>query len=176
MKYFFARLAAILVSDHEWQVNILDAITDVDRAIDGRIAPVESIVAGPKLGSKSCNSFCSVLDDAPAEVWFISTDIVEESVRENGLLARNQILLLLVFNLTEVNPTIQVECLLVIETSKCLVDANLIKRGELEGTSGYSRTGAINLLNSCSKSIELRQMLGWQDNASCSVNHLRWLI
>lgn len=155
MKYFLCEVVQRFwfVSDHEWQVNILDAITDVDRAIDGRIAPVERIVAGPKLRSESCNSLCSVLDNAPAEVRFISTDIVQKFVRENGFLARNQILLLLVFNLTEVNPTIQTESLLVIETSKCLVDANLIKRGELEGTSGHGRTGAIDLLHSCSESI-----------------------
>ncbi len=116
---------------------------------------MEGIVAGPKLRSESCNSFCSVLDDAPAKVRFISTHIIEESVRENGLLARNQILLLLVFSLTEVNPTIKTESLLLIETSKCLVYADLIKRGELEGTSGDGRTGAIDFLHSCSKSIEL---------------------
>ena len=144
--------------------------------MDRRIAPVERIVARPKLGSKSCNSFCSVLDDAPTEVWFISTDIVEESVRENGFLARNQILLLLVFSLTEVNPTIKTESLLLTETSKCFVDANLVKRGKFEGTSRHGRTGAINFHHSCSKSIQLSQMLGRQDNARCSVNHFRRLI
>ena len=53
-------------SNHERQVNVLDSITDIDRAIDGRVTSVESIVSWPELASKSGDSLSRVLDDAPA--------------------------------------------------------------------------------------------------------------
>jgi len=42
-------LVKALLSNHEGQVNVLDSVTDITRAINGCVASVEAVVAGPEL-------------------------------------------------------------------------------------------------------------------------------
>ena len=53
-------------SDHEWQVNVLDAIADIDGSVDRCVTPVEAEVAGPELTSQSGNCLGCVLHHTPA--------------------------------------------------------------------------------------------------------------
>ena len=58
-------------SEHEGQVDVCDAIADVESAEDWCVASVVAEVAWPELISKDCNALSCVLQDAPAEFWLV---------------------------------------------------------------------------------------------------------
>ena len=67
------------------------------------------IIAGPELTAQGCNSLSCILNDAPALSWLVSLNLVEEVIRENSLLSGDMILLLLVLNLAEVYPSLEIK-------------------------------------------------------------------
>ena len=69
---------------------------------------------------------CSVLNDAPAEVGLVSTDIIEEFIREDGLLPGNQINLLLVLYFAEVDPSAQGKGIIAGLATESLIDKHLV--------------------------------------------------
>ena len=87
---------------------------------------MEAVIAGPELASKGCHRLCSVLNDAPAEVGLVSTDIIEEFIREDGLLPGNQINLLLVLYFAEVDPSAQGKGIIAGLATESLIDKHLI--------------------------------------------------
>ena len=66
---------------------------------------MEAVVARPELTSQSGHGLRGVLDNAPAVVGFVSLHIVEEVVGEDCLLSSDEVLLLLVLNITEMHPS-----------------------------------------------------------------------
>ena len=128
----------ILTSDHEWQVNVLDSVSNVDTAIDRRVAPVVAVVSWPQLATQSCNGSCCVLDDAPAEVWLVIRDLIEELVREDGLLPGNQVLLLFILDWAHVDPATEGECLVAGQSPECLIALHLVEWGEFLRAARHS--------------------------------------
>ena len=73
-------LGQAINSDHEGKVDVFDSFSDIAGAINRCVGPVESIVTWPKLTAKGRHCLRSILDDAPAEVWLISTDLIKEII------------------------------------------------------------------------------------------------
>ena len=132
--------------------------------------------AGPELVAKRCHGSRCVLDNAPAEVGLVSRYLVKEIVRKDSLLSSNQVFLLLVLDRAGVDPATERESCVAGQTSKGLIHAHLVQRGELVRATGYCGASTVDFANGGRKSIKLCQVLGWQDDAGCSIDHLRWLV
>jgi len=131
---------------------------------------LEAIVARPELAAQGSNRLRSVLDDAPAELGLVVAHVVEEVACEHRLLARNHILLLLVLHCAEVHPTLQAEGLVTRHSTEGLVELDLVKRREFEGTARDGAAGAVDFAHGGCESVQLSEVLGWQHNSSGGVD------
>ena len=106
--YSSGRVQRSALSQHESQVDVLETIADVDTTIHGSVAAVVCVVAGPLLTVKHNNGARGVLDQTPALLGLILADAVKEIVIVDSLLSGNKVLLLALFNLSQVLPALQV--------------------------------------------------------------------
>ena len=135
-----------------------------------------AVEAGPELVAQGGHSARCVLDYAPAEVGLVGRDLIEEVVGEDGLLSCNEVLLLLVLDWASVHPSVKGEGSVASKSAEGLVDGNLVQRGEFVGATRHGGTCAIDLSNGGGETVELSQVLWWQDDTSCCVDDLRRLI
>jgi hypothetical protein len=92
-------------SEHEGQVDIRDAVADVEGSVDWRVASVVAEVAWPELVAQDSDALGRILQDAPAEVGLVCCDAVEEFLRVDCLVSSDQIFLLSIFDFAEVLPS-----------------------------------------------------------------------
>ena len=95
-------------------------------------------------------------------VGLVSLNIIEEVVSEDCLLSCNEILLLLVLNVAEVNPSVEGESAVAGKTTEGLIDLNLVERSVFEGATGNREAGTVDLVHSRCESVQLGQVLGWE--------------
>ena len=115
-------------SHHEWQVNLLDAHSNVERAVDCCVSASIRSEAWPDSASEVHHSLIDfILLNSPAAVGFLQGRVVEELVAEDVFFARRLINLFLLLAWSQVHEGVQCSQLVESETAKGLISLDAAK-------------------------------------------------
>lgn len=151
----------MICSEHEWNVECLDAIANVNASIVLTVDFVICVSAWPELAAKNGCLAKSVLHDSPATLGQVLAGIVKESMVINTLLTLIQLNVLLQQWLTEVDIVADIESLLSFQTFECLILAHFVERSFLDGSHRDNRAVTVNLMHDVRETVKLGDALGW---------------
>ena len=110
--------------------------------------------------------------NAPAAVWLIWGDWVQELCAVNCFMAGNQVFLFLALNFSEVLPSLQFKCIICTKSLKAFVEKTLVKRCVFQSTLGDCAASSVDFTHTECQPVQLSHMFGLKNDSCHGVDHL----
>ena len=154
-----------MASNHEGKVVVSDTVANIEAPKDWGVYSVEWVEPRPEVVSEVSYWSSSILGKTPAALWEISRDVVEEIIIVNCLVALNQANLICLLNDSKVLPVINLESLVLAETTEGLIFDCFLKRCELVASLWNNCAIKLDRMNNLAESVKLGYILGRDDDS-----------
>lgn len=154
-----------MASNHEGKVVVSDTISNIETPIDWGVYSVEWVETRPEVASEVSYWSSSILGKGPAALREISRDIVEEINIVYCLVALNQANLIFLLNDSKMLPVIDLESLVLAETTEGLIPDCFLKRCELVASLWTNCAIKLNRMDNLAESVKLSYILGRDDDS-----------
>ncbi len=154
-----------MASNHEGKVVVSDTVSNIEAPKDWGVYSVEWVEARPEVVSEVSYWSSSILGKAPAALREISRDVVEEIIIVYCLVALNKANLICLLNDSKVLPVIDLESLVLAETTEGLILDCLLKRCKLVASLWNNCAIKLDRMNNLAESVKLGYILGRDDDS-----------
>ena len=150
-----------VASDHEGEVELLDAAADVERAVDRRICSVEGSEAGPDAAPQHDTRQVDLIHlNGPALLGLLQSGIVQEVMAEDVLFARSLINFIFLLHRSQVHVRVERLELGALEATERLIRLHVAQGVLSPGADRHDLALAVNHVGDVAETLELGDAVG----------------